>query len=71
MTCVSTDTNFNVVMIVPAGIGAEIGGHANAAARLLGWTYDRLIFHPNVVNACDSNEMPENSLYVEGSILGR
>ncbi len=63
-----------VVMIVPTGIGAEIGGHAgdaNPAARLLGACCDTLILHPNVVNASDINEMPENSLYVEGSILDR
>lgn len=64
----------NVVMIVPTGIGAEIGGHAgdaNPAAQLLGSVCDRLILHPNVVNASDINEMPENALYVEGSILDR
>ncbi|MCX6345143.1 MAG: DUF3326 domain-containing protein [Armatimonadetes bacterium] len=62
----------NVVMIVPTGIGCEIGGHcgdANAAARLLGACCETLVLHPNVVNASDLNEMPENSLYVEGSHL--
>jgi hypothetical protein len=65
---------FNVVLIVPTGIGAEIGGHAGDAApvvRLLGATCDTLITHPNAVNASDLNEMPENSLYVEGSVLCR
>ncbi len=64
----------NVVMIVPTGIGCEIGGHAGdatPAARLLGSVCDKLILHPNVVNASDINEMPTNSLYVEGSILDR
>ncbi|MBM4027588.1 MAG: DUF3326 domain-containing protein [Planctomycetes bacterium] len=64
----------NVVMIVPTGIGCEIGGHcgdANAAARLLARCCETLILHPNVVNASDINEMPENCLYVEGSILDR
>jgi len=64
----------NVVMIIPTGIGCEIGGHcgdANAAARLLASCCDTLILHPNVVNASDINEMPENCLYVEGSILDR
>ena len=64
----------NVVMIIPTGIGCEIGGHAGdatPAARLLGSCCDKLILHPNVVNASDVNEMPENSLYVEGSILDR
>ncbi|KKK56408.1 hypothetical protein LCGC14_3064860, partial [marine sediment metagenome] len=31
----------------------------------------KLILHPNVVNASAINEMPSNSLYVEGSILDR
>jgi len=64
----------NVVMIIPTGIGCEIGGHCgdgNAAARLLGACCDTLILHPNVVNASDLNEMPPNSLYVEGSQLDR
>ncbi len=65
---------FNAVMIIPTGIGATIGGHAGDAtiyARLLAGVCDRLILHPNVVNAADLNEMPENSLYVEGSMLDR
>ena len=64
----------NVVMIIPTGIGCEIGGHCgdgNAAARLLGACCHTLILHPNVVNASDLNEMPPNSLYVEGSQLDR
>lgn len=64
----------NVVMIVPTGIGAEIGGHAGDAtpvARLLASCCDILITHPNVLNASDINEMPENCLYVEGSMLDR
>ena len=32
---------------------------------------DTLITHPNVVNAADINELPENGLYVEGSVLAR
>ena len=62
------------VMIIPTGIGAEIGGHAgdaNPAAKLMASCCDTLIVHPNVVNASDLNEMTENMLYVEGSILDR
>lgn len=62
------------VMIVPTGIGAEIGGHAGdatPAAKLLAACCDTLITHPNVLNASDINEMPENCLYVEGSMLDR
>lgn len=65
---------FNVVMIVPTGLGCSIGGHAGdatPAARLLGSVCDTLILHPNVVNASEINEAPENSLYVEGSVLNR
>lgn len=64
----------NVVLIIPTGIGAEIGGHAGdgtPVARLMAATCDNLITHPNVVNASDINEMAENTLYVEGSMLNR
>ncbi len=61
-----------VTMIVPTGIGAEIGGHsgdATSAAHLLAAACDQIILHPNVVNASDFTEQPVNSLYVEGSML--
>jgi len=64
----------NVVMIIPTGIGCSIGGHAgdaNPVAKLLGSVCDNLILHPNVVNAADINEMPENAWYVEGGLLDR
>ena len=65
---------FTTVLIIPTGVGAEIGGHCgdgNVVARLMAAASDRLITHPNVVNASDVNEMTENALYVEGSILTR
>ena len=65
---------FNVALLVPTGIGAEIGGHAGDAgpvSRMLAEICDTLVLHPNVVNASDLNELPENSLYVEGSVLTR
>jgi hypothetical protein len=65
---------FNCVLLIPTGIGAEIGGHCgdgNAVARLIASSCDTLITHPNVVNASDINEMTENTLYVEGSIITR
>ncbi len=65
---------FNVVLLVPTGIGAELGGHAGDAepvASLLGAVADKIVLHPNVVNASDINEMPRNALYVEGSIMTR
>jgi hypothetical protein len=67
-------TAFNGVLLIPTGIGAEIGGHAGDAtpvARLLAAACDTLVLHPNVVNASDLNEMPVNSLYVEGSVITR
>ena len=65
---------FNAALLVPTGIGAAIGGHAGDAtpvAQLLASVCDRLITHPNVVNASDINELPGNGLYVEGSVLCR
>jgi hypothetical protein len=66
--------SFNVVLIIPTGVGCELGGHegdANPVARLIASACDTLITHPNVVNSTDYNEMKENTLYVEGSILTR
>ena len=65
---------FNAVLLIPTGIGAEIGGHAGdstAAAKVLAELCGTLVVHPNIVNASDINEMPANSLYVEGSVIAR
>ncbi len=65
---------FNVVFIIPTGIGCEIGGHsgdAGVVVRLMASLCDKLITHPNAVNAGVFNEMPDNVLYVEGSLLDR
>lgn len=65
---------FNVALLVPTGVGAEIGGHAGDAgpvARMLSEVCDTLVLHPNVVNASDLNEMPDTALYVEGSVVTR
>lgn len=65
---------FTSVFLIPTGIGAEIGGHAgdaNPVAKLFASVSDTLITHPNVVNASDINELPENGLYVEGSIISQ
>jgi hypothetical protein len=62
----------NIVMIVPTGIGAEIGGDvgdANPVVSLLASCCDNIIVHPNVVNAGDLIELPFNAQYVEGSQL--
>ncbi len=72
---IGDDTNlFNVVMLVPTGIGAEIGGHAGdatPAATLLANMCDTLVTHPNVLNASDIIQVPPNTLYVEGSVISR
>lgn len=65
---------FNAVLIVPTGIGAEVGGHSGDGgplSRLLAAPCDNLITHPNVVNAADINELPENAFSVEGSVITR
>ena len=67
-------SSFNVVMLVPTGIGADIGGHAGdatPAAALLANVCDSLITHPNVFNASDMIQIPANALYVEGSVITR
>ena len=74
LRAVDNGSDFNVVLLVPTGIGAEIGGHAGDAgpvARMLAEVSDTLILHPNVVNASDLNEMPQSALYVEGSVMSR
>lgn len=71
---VERTNKFVAVLLVPTGIGADIGGHAGDAtpvARLLAATCDTLVMHPNVVNASDINEIPDNALYVEGSVICR
>lgn len=71
---IADNDQFNVVLLVPTGIGSSIGGDAGDAApvaRLLSAVCDNLITHPNVVNASDINELPENGLYVEGSVITR
>ena len=71
---VENTESFNAVLLVPTGIGAEIGGHAGDAApvaALLASVCDTLITHPNVVNASDIIDLPDNALYVEGSVITR
>ena len=65
---------FTTALLIPTGVGAELGGHAGDAgplAKLMGQVSDRVLLHPNVVNASDINEMPPNALYIEGSVLCR
>ena len=60
---------FTVVLIVPTGIGATIGGYAGDAlpvARAIAQVADCLITHPNVLNGAQMYWPMENTLYVEG-----
>ncbi|WP_013322779.1 DUF3326 domain-containing protein [Gloeothece verrucosa] len=60
---------FTVVLIVPTGIGATIGGYAGDAlpvARAIASICDRLITHPNVLNGAQLYWNLPNTFYVEG-----
>lgn len=60
---------YTVVLIVPTGIGAAIGGYAGDAlpvARAIAQVADRLITHPNVLNGAQLYWPIPNALYVEG-----
>ncbi|MEZ0372837.1 MAG: DUF3326 domain-containing protein [Candidatus Sericytochromatia bacterium] len=63
---------FRVVMIVPTGLGATVGGYAGDAGlvvKYLGGIADQIITHPNVVNAAMFNVLPPNGLYIEGRAI--
>jgi hypothetical protein len=63
---------YTVVLIVPTGIGATIGGYAGDAlpvARAIASICDRLITHPNVLNGAQLYWHLPNSFYVEGYAL--
>jgi len=65
---------YTVVLIVPTGIGAAIGGYAGDAlpvAKAIASISDRLISHPNVLNGASLYWNIPNSLYVEGYALDR
>jgi hypothetical protein len=60
---------YTVVLIVPTGVGAAIGGYAGDAlpvARAFAQISDRLITHPNVLNGAQLYWPLKNTLYVEG-----
>lgn len=60
---------YTVVLIVPTGIGATIGGYAGDAlpvARAIASVADRLITHPNVLNGAQLYWSLPNAFYVEG-----
>jgi hypothetical protein len=60
---------YTVMLLVPTGIGAAIGGYAGDAlpvARAMAQVADRLITHPNVLNGAQLYWSLPNALYVEG-----
>jgi len=59
-------------MVIPTGTGASIGGFAGDATpymNLIASVSDVLVTHPNVANAAVFQELPANTLYVEGYAL--
>jgi hypothetical protein len=65
---------YSVVLIVPTGIGASIGGYAGDAlpvARAIASICDRLITHPNVMNGAQLYWCRDNIFYVEGYALDK
>ncbi|NJL00597.1 MAG: DUF3326 domain-containing protein [Spirulinaceae cyanobacterium SM2_1_0] len=63
-----------VMLLVPTGIGAAIGGYAGDAlpvARAIAAVADCLITHPNVLNGAQMYWPLPNALYVEGYALDR
>ena len=60
---------YTVILIVPTGIGAAIGGYAGDAlpvARAIASVADCLITHPNVLNGAQLYWSLPNAFYVEG-----
>ncbi len=64
-----TQRPYTVVLIIPTGVGAAIGGYAGDAlpvARAIAQISDRVITHPNVLNGAQLYWNLANALYVEG-----
>lgn len=60
---------YTVVVIVPTGVGAAIGGYAGDAlpvVRAIAQVADRVITHPNVLNGASLYWSMPNVSYVEG-----
>ena len=69
-----TPRPLTVVLIVPTGVGASIGGFAGDAlpvARAIAQISDTLITHPNVLNGAQLYWPIPNALYVEGYALDK
>jgi hypothetical protein len=70
----SLSQSFNVLLLVPTGINAAIGGYAGDAlpvARAIASIADNLITHPNVLNGASLYWSMPNILYTEGYALDR
>ncbi|HBC43218.1 MAG TPA: hypothetical protein DCZ88_15375 [Pseudanabaena sp.] len=66
--------SFNVLLLVPTGINAAIGGYAGDAlpvARAIASIADNVITHPNVLNGASLYWSKHNVLYTEGYALDR
>jgi hypothetical protein len=65
----ANENEFNAVVLVPTGIGCDLGGHSGdggSMVRLLASVCDTMITHPNVVNAADINEPHGNYRITKG-----
>lgn len=65
---------YTAAVIVPTGVGASIGGYAGDAMpviRALSSVCDRIVTHPNVLNAAQLYWSNPNLFYVEGFGLDR
>jgi hypothetical protein len=65
---------YTAILIIPTGVGAAIGGYAGDAlpvAKIISQVCDRLITHPNVVNAASLYWNLPNTFYVEGYALDK
>ncbi len=74
MNLKSSSPSFNVLLLVPTGINAAIGGYAGDAlpvARAIASIADNVITHPNVLNGASLYWSIPNVLYTEGYALDR
>lgn len=71
---ISIQKPYTVILIIPTGIGAAIGGYAGdglPVAKVISQVCDRLITHPNVLNGASLYWNLPNTLYVEGYALDK
>lgn len=63
--------NETIALIIPTGIGADIGGYAGDGGKIARMfaRYFNVITHPNVVNGGILSAVTEDILYTEGYIL--